>query len=186
MASNRQNELKKQIAAKQEELSKLRKHAAELVNTKRKFAYQSTLRDIKSTREVIAFLKKTLAQVQKKPANKILRLKPMGMKIRAGEYKDSDFENYRLRFEMIDKRGYKVVIDVSPWHFPVYTKRGGIQYERVSTIQFDATKYTENGTFDYFPYNAPHEAIKATKAELLKWVNRESRDHYTSVVISKS
>lgn len=186
MASKRENELKKQIAAKQEELSKLRKHAAELVDTRRKFAYQSTLRDIESTREVIAFLKKTLAQVQKKPVSKVLRLKPMAGKIDKGRYMDSDFGYYRLRFEMIDKRGYKVVIDVSPWHFPVYTKKGGIQYERISTIQFDATKYTENGTFDYFPYNAPHEAIKATKAELLKWVNRESRDHYTSVVISKS
>ena len=182
MTNKRVNELKKQITAKQEELSRLRKHAAELVNTRRKFAYQSTLRDIKSTREVIAFLKKTLAQAQKKPATKILRLEPMGMKIRAGEYKDSDFEYYRLRFDMIDKMGYRVVVDVSPWHYPT----GIGKYERESTIMFDASRYTEDGCYNYFPHKAPLEVIKATKAELLKWVNRESRDHYTSVVISKS
>lgn len=184
MAKNHIQELKAKIATKEAELKRLRDHAKELKGTKRRFAIESTNRDIKGTKEVISFLKKVLSEAKKKPVNKVLRLTAMSMPIRKGEYPDCDFGYYRLRFSMIDKQGYKNVIDVSPWH--VITVVGGkIANERTSTIAFDADHYTENGCYDYFP-RGKQPKIKATKAELLKWVNRESRDNYTSVVISKS
>lgn len=137
---------------------------------------------IKEAKKEIAVLKRAQKEAAKKPVNKVLVISHAGMAVDKKEYPDSDFPYHRLCFYIVDKNGWKVYLEASPWHKPLYVgKRRKLRYDTKSLAYFRGCY--ENGRGCYGCYEDAE--IRATKAELLKYVNTISRDHYTRLTIKK-
>lgn len=137
---------------------------------------------IRRAKEEIAVLKKAQKEAAKSPVTKTLIVEKRGMDLDKKEYPDSDFPSYRLCFEIIDKNGFKVYVEASPWHKPVYGTRGALSYEKNSVIHFNPCYENGRGWWGCWGDNI---TTRATKAELLKWVNTISRDHYKQIRFKK-
>ena len=138
---------------------------------------------IKRAKDEIAVLKKAQKEAAKKPVNKTLMVEKRGMDLDHSEYPDSDFPSHRLCFEIIDKNGFKVYVEASPWHKAIYNSKGKrIRYDKNSVIGFHPCYENGRGCFGCWEGNI---TTRATKAELLKWVNNIARDNYTRITFKK-
>ena len=167
------------IKEQQKAIAGYKKHPLYKKGWKFEYAISNCELLIRRAKAEIAVLKKAQKEAAKKPVNKTLFVEKRGMDLDHKEYPDSDFPSHRLCFEIIDKNGFAVFVEASPWHKPKYTgKRGKLSYEKNSVVHFHPCYENGRGCFGCWDDNI---TTKATKAELLKWVNKIARDNYTRI-----
>lgn len=147
------------------------------------YAISNAQLNIRRAKEEIAVLKKAQKEAAKAPVTKTLVVEKRGMDLRKEEYPDSDFPSHRLCCEIIDKHGFKVFVEASPWHKPIYTgKRRKLSYDKNTVIHFHPCYENGRGCWGCYEDNI---TTKATKAEFLKWINSIARDHYNKIRFKK-
>lgn len=181
--ARRISEAQTTIKDEQKKIAGYKRHRLYKMGWKFEYAISNSQLLIRRAKEEIAVLKKAQKEAAKAPSNKVLRIETRGMELNHQEYPDSDFPNHRLCFEIIDKNGFKVFVEASPWHKAIYNSKGKrLRYDKNSVIGFHPSYENGRGCFGCYEGNI---TTRATIAELLKWVNGIARDHYTKISFKK-
>jgi len=143
---------------------------------------------IKWAKAEIAVLKKAQKEAAKKPVNKVLSVEQRGALYVMPEYPDCDFPNNRLCFKFIDKNGWECFLEVCPYHKPIFSgKSRKPRYDMSKSLMVIRGCYDDGRVCKacYEAETANEIELRATKAELLKFVNKVARDHYTRLSFKK-